>query len=106
VAQAAGAEAIRHGDDVIRRVEANIVERVFVEEGLEELGLSSPESQANFSWVDLGDRDEGEVVSALAEAGVVVRPGTPLGGPGHIRVTYGTREQNERFLAALGGALT
>jgi histidinol-phosphate/aromatic aminotransferase/cobyric acid decarboxylase-like protein len=30
-----------------------------------------------------------------------VRPGTPLGGPGHLRVTYGTRAENERFLGAL-----
>ena len=27
---------------------------------------------------------------------------TPLGGPGHIRVSYGTPGENERFLAALG----
>jgi histidinol-phosphate/aromatic aminotransferase/cobyric acid decarboxylase-like protein len=30
-----------------------------------------------------------------------VRPGTPLGGPGHIRVTYGAPEHNRRFLDAL-----
>ena len=29
----------------------------------------------------------------------MVRGGEPLGGPGHIRVTYGTRAENERFLA-------
>ena len=101
LAQAAGAEAIRHSDDVAKRVEATIVERVTVEEGLRELGLRTPDSQANFSWVDLGDRDEGEVVAALADAGVVVRPGTPLGGPGHIRVTYGTPTENKRFLDAM-----
>jgi len=101
VAQAAGAEAIRHSDDVARRVEATIVERVTVEEGVRELGFETPDSQANFSWVDLGDADEGEVVERLAEVGVVVRPGTPLGGPGHIRVTYGRPEENRRFLDAL-----
>ena len=105
VAQAAAAEAIRHQDDVARRVERTIVERIVVEEGVRELGLSTPDSQANFSWVDLGDRDEPALVAALAEAGVIVRPGVPLGGPGHIRVTYGTREQNERFLTALAAAL-
>ena len=105
VAQAAGAEAIRHSDDVARRVEATIVARVSVEEGLRELGLSTPDSQANFSWVDLGEHDEGEVVAKLAEAQVVVRPGTPLGGPGHIRVTYGTPTENQRFLEAMRAAL-
>jgi len=106
VAQAAAAEAILHGDDVADRVERVIVERIHVEEGVRELGLATPDSQANFSWIALGeDRDEAEVVAALADRGVVVRAGTPLGGPSHIRVSYGTREQNERFLEALAAAL-
>ena len=105
LAQAAGAEAIRHQDDVAERVERTIVERVVVEEGVRELGLSTPDSHANFSWIDLGDADEAEVVAALAENDVVVRPGTPLGGPGHIRDSYGTREQNQRFLDALAAAI-
>jgi histidinol-phosphate aminotransferase len=65
------------------------------------MGIASAESQANFAWIDLGDLGEGEVVESLAKAGVAVRPGAPLGGPGHLRVTYGTRAENERFLAAL-----
>jgi histidinol-phosphate aminotransferase len=105
LAQAAGAEAIRHSDDVARRVEGNLVERVRVESGLEELGLASSESQANFSWVDLGDADEAEVVAGLAGRAIAVRPGTPLGDPGHIRVTYGTTEENDRFLDAMAAIL-
>jgi histidinol-phosphate aminotransferase len=105
LAQAAAAEALLHGDDVLKRVEQNIVQRVTVEEGLRELGLETPDSQTNFSWVSLGDRDEAEIVAALAGQGILVRPGTPLGGPGHIRVTYGTPNENQRFLAALGELL-
>ncbi len=105
LAQAAGAEAILHSDDVDRRVEGTLIERIRVESGLEELGLSTSESQANFSWIDLGGADEGEVVAGLAEREIVVRPGTPLGDPGHLRVTYGTREENDRFLAAIGEIL-
>ena len=105
LAQTAAAEAILHGDDVAARVERTIVERVFVEEGLRELGLEPPDSQANFSWVPLGDLDEGEVIRRLGEQGIVVRGGEGLGGPGHIRVTYGTRAENERFLRALANAL-
>jgi histidinol-phosphate/aromatic aminotransferase/cobyric acid decarboxylase-like protein len=30
-----------------------------------------------------------------------VRGGKDLGGEGHLRVTYGTRTENDRFLAAL-----
>jgi histidinol-phosphate aminotransferase len=106
LAQAAAAEAIRHADDVSDRVERNIVGRVTVEEGLRELGLRTPGSQANFSWVDLGEADEAEVVAALAERRILVRAGTPLGGPGHIRVTYGTPEENRRLLDALADILS
>jgi histidinol-phosphate aminotransferase len=101
IAQAAATEAIRHQDDVADRVERNLIERIVVEERLREMGFTTADSQANFSWINLGDLDEGEVVESLAKAGVAVRPGTPLGGPGHLRVTYGTRAENERFLAAL-----
>ncbi|MGH2922688.1 MAG: histidinol-phosphate transaminase [Solirubrobacterales bacterium] len=105
IAQAAAAEAVLHQDDVADRVERNAIGRVFVTDGIRELGLETPDSQANFSWVDLGDRDEGEVIAALTRAGVAVRPGTPLGDPGHFRVSYGTRAENQRFLAALGDAI-
>ena len=68
-------------------------------------GLATAETQANFSWVALGDRDEAEVVESLGRSGVIVRPGDGLGGPGHIRVTHGTRAENEAFLEALRSAL-
>ena len=55
LAQAAGAEAILHQDDVVVRVEETVVERIRVQEGLRELGLWVSESQSNFSWIDLGE---------------------------------------------------
>jgi histidinol-phosphate aminotransferase len=105
LAQAAGAEAILHQDDVTRRVESTIAERLRVEEGLRALGLSSSDTQANFSWIDLGEAEEGDVVAALAERSIAVRPGTPLGDPGHIRASYGTADENTRFLTALAEIL-
>ncbi len=101
LAQAAAAEAILHQDDVARRVESTVAERIRVEEGLREIGLRTAATQANFSWVDLGDAGEGEVVAGLAERSIAVRPGSPLGDPGHIRVTYGTAAENDRFLVAI-----
>jgi histidinol-phosphate aminotransferase len=105
LAQAAAAEAIRHQDEVERRVEHTVVERLGLETELEERGLESTDSQANFAWISLGDRDEEEIVSGLAERGVIVRAGRALGQEGHLRVTLGTAAQNERFLAALDGVL-
>jgi histidinol-phosphate aminotransferase len=105
LAQAAGAEAVLHQDDVVRRVESTLAERLRVEEALRGLGLETAETQANFSWIDLGDAEEGAVVAGLAEREVAVRPGTPLGDPGHIRVSYGTPAENERFLRGLSEIL-
>jgi histidinol-phosphate aminotransferase len=105
LAQAAGAEAVLHQDDVTRRVESTIVERIRVQDGLSELGMATSETHANFSWIDLGEAEEAAVVAGLAERQIAVRPGTPLGDPGHIRVSYGTAAENRRFLAALGEIL-
>ena len=106
LAQAAAAEAVRHQDEVERRVERTVIERLHVQDELADRGLAVSDSQANFSWVALGeDRDEAAVYAGLARRGVIVREGTALGAPGHLRVTYGTRAENDRFLAALDGAL-
>jgi histidinol-phosphate aminotransferase len=105
LAQAAGAEAILHQDDVTRRVENTVAERIRVEEALRGMGLATSETHANFSWIDLGDAEEAAVVAALAGRMIAVRPGTPLGDPGHIRVSYGTAAEDDRFLAALAEIL-
>jgi histidinol-phosphate aminotransferase len=105
LAQAAASEALLHQDEVARRAERTVIERVHVESELAGRGLETSESQTNFTWVSLGDRDEAEVMRGLGERGVIVRSGTDLGGPGHLRVTFGTREENDRFLAALDQTL-
>jgi histidinol-phosphate aminotransferase len=105
LAQAAGAEAILHQDDVLTRVETTVAERIRVQEGVAELGLGVSESQANFSWIDLGDLDEAAVLAGLAAEDIAVRAGAPLGDPGHIRVSYGTAAEDVRFLDALAPLL-
>jgi histidinol-phosphate aminotransferase len=105
LAQAAATEALGHQDEVERRVERTAIERLYVEEGLRERGLETADSEANFSWVALGRHQEESVVRGLADRGVIVRAGTALGAGGHLRVTYGTRPENERFLEALDEAL-
>ena len=104
LAQAAAAEALLHQDEVARRVERTAVERVHMESELEERGLAVAPSQANFSWVAVDD--EAAVLAGLESHGVIVRGGAALGDPGHVRVTYGTRQENERFLEALDDVLS
>ncbi len=87
-------------------VERTAIERLHVEDELEERGLKTTDSQANFSWVALGDDvSEEAVLRGLGERGVIVRGGTALGAEGHLRVTYGTRAETDRFLAALDEVL-
>lgn len=103
LAQAAAAEALLHQDEVARRVERTAIERLHVQSELEARGLAVTESQANFSWVAV--EDEETVLTGLERHGVIVRGGGALGDPGHLRVTYGTRSENNRFLAALDDVL-
>jgi histidinol-phosphate aminotransferase len=109
-AQAAALEALRHQDEVARRVERNLAERLGLEDGLRRLGLATAESQANFVWFDLPPADdpaeaEREVIKGLADRAILVRSGASLGRAGALRVTVGTEAENERFLEALGALL-
>jgi len=111
-AQAAAIEALRHQDEVARRVERNLAERIGLEDGLRALGIEPAESQANFVWFDLpGDDDEQRaeaergVIEGLAQRGILVRSGASLGRAGALRVTVGTAAEDERFLEALAALL-
>jgi histidinol-phosphate aminotransferase len=105
-AQAGAIEALRHQDEVARRVERNLAERLELEEGLRRLGIAPAESQANFVWFDLPEgTDERETVRALADGGVLVRAGAALGREGALRVTVGTEAENAKLIAALGPLL-
>jgi histidinol-phosphate aminotransferase len=105
-AQAAAIEALKHQDEVARRVERNLAERMELEDGLRRLGIEPAESQTNFVWFDLPEgSDERETVRALADAGVLVRAGASLGRAGALRVTVGTDAENAKLVAALGTLL-
>jgi histidinol-phosphate aminotransferase len=101
-AQAAAVEALRHQDEVERRVTRTIAARLGLEEGLGDMGLWVARSDANFVWVRVPDElDEGDVVTGLRQQGVLVRAGASLGRTGALRVTVGTDSENERCLEAL-----
>ena len=96
LAQAAALAAL--GEDAAAEAGANIdaikAERARVAAALTAVGWDIPDAQANFVWIQLGDRTD-EVCVALEQRGVVVRP---FSGSG-VRVTIGTPTQNDRFLA-------
>jgi histidinol-phosphate aminotransferase len=102
LAQVAAVEALSHQDAVEDRVTRTIAERISVDERLRALGIEPAESQANFCWFSLPEGvGEEEVMRGLFERGVLVRAGSALGKDDALRVTYGTAEENARFLGAL-----
>jgi histidinol-phosphate aminotransferase len=84
-----------------RRVNANVAGRHHLSGVFSERGLEYGDSQTNFVYFRLGDDSEA-VASSFLRQGVIVRP---LSG-GWIRVTIGTPTENERFVAALDGAIS
>lgn len=60
----------------------------------EENGLNYYPSQANFILIDF-NKDGNEVFQYLLERGYIVRSGQALGFPTCVRVTVGSKEQNE-----------
>ena len=75
-----------------------------LEAGLDRLGLRRYSSRGNFILVDCG-RPAGSIYEAMLRQGVIVRPVGNYQLPTHLRLTIGTRLQNERMLAALQKAM-
>jgi histidinol-phosphate aminotransferase len=99
-AQAAALAALDQEPEVRRRCALVVAERDRVTEALRKLLPDVPASQANFVWLPLGDA--AAAFGAACEArGVIVRP---FQGDG-VRVTIGTPEENDTFLAAAEAAL-
>lgn len=102
-AQAGGLAALGAEDEMRRRVALVVAERERVAEALGKLlpdDVAVPPSQANFVWLPLGERTAA-FAKACADAGVIVRAFHPDG----VRVTIGTPEENDTFLAAARTAL-
>jgi histidinol-phosphate aminotransferase len=109
LAQAAAEEALRHQDEITKRVEQTVAERIGMEEELRALGLEVADAQANFLWHSLGRNGSGdvdaererEILAGLEERKVLIRSGAALGRAGWARTTIGTPAENRRFLDAL-----
>jgi histidinol-phosphate aminotransferase len=76
-----------------------LAERPRLTGALRDRGAHVPPSQANFLLPRVGPR-AGAVRAALLARGILVRDGADVGFPGHLRIAIGTREQNDRLLAA------
>ncbi|MCB0960725.1 MAG: histidinol-phosphate transaminase [Acidimicrobiales bacterium] len=105
--QAAGLIALDYVDDMERRVSILTEERGRVDAALRELPCEVWPSAANFILFRPTAADADAVWQALVDRSVLVRncSGWP-GLSGCLRVTIGTRDEDDRFLDALSEVLT
>ncbi len=101
-AQDAAVASLGDADELARRRAFNAESRAHLVERCSGLELAlAPRPVANFVYAEVGE-DARPVFDALLREGVIVRPLAPFGAPGAIRVTVGTREENELFAQAFG----
>lgn len=72
----------------------------YIYDNLTKLGIAYVPSITNFILIDVG-RDGVEVFRAMLKYGVIVRDMKQYGLDNFIRVTIGTRKENERFIKVL-----
>ena len=99
VAQAAALAALADEAHVRKAVENNTREAPRLERALEDLGFHVVQTWANFVYCELGE-NAAAVAKRMQAEGVIIRPLTAWGAPNAMRVTVGTPEQNDQFLAA------
>lgn len=99
MAQAAALAALDDTAHVRRSVESNRAGLAQLSRGLQALGVHYVPSVGNFLLIDVGPQ-AGQIAEELTKLGVIVRPMRWMGFPNAVRVTVGTPEENEKFLAA------
>lgn len=104
LSQAGALETLRACEKLVMRrvrIVAEQRERLTVE--LRKRGLEVADSDANFLWVAHPSLTGGELVSRLADAGVLVAPGAPLGDSKRVRITVRDEPASARLLSAIDG---
>jgi len=103
LAQAAGLAALEDDQHLARsRAHTAACRALFMRE-LQALDLQPVPSNTNFIAVPVGD--DMAVTSALMDHGFTVNPLAGWGLPGHIRISFGTDDENARFFVALRNVL-
>lgn len=97
LAQAAALAALEDPAHLARMRELVLAERPRLAQALRARGATVPPSQANFLLVGAGARADA-ARAALFREGILVRDGSAVGFPGHLRIAVGTRETNDSII--------
>ena len=100
-ALAAGAAALAHPEQVDARREETIACRELLVDRLRAGGLEPVPSASNFVLVPLPLADDLAVTDQVARRGILIRPGTEFGLPGHARITVAPAPLMERVAEEL-----
>ena len=104
IAQNAACLAILDHEHINKSIELNSQQRSYLMTRLIEMGLECIPSHGNFISFK-GDFKADELFINLMKEGVIVRPIALYDMPEFIRVTVGTKEENDYFLLKLGQLL-
>jgi histidinol-phosphate aminotransferase len=97
-AQAAAQAALADDDFLATSQRTNREGMAMLLAGFARLGIPTLPSQGNFIAAKVGDA--AAINLALLKRGIIVRPIADYGMPEYLRVTIGTKAENETFLAA------
>jgi histidinol-phosphate aminotransferase len=100
LAQAGAVAALNDQAHVVRTLKNNDEEKKYLYAEFDRLGLDYKKTEANFIFIN-ARRSADELFLALLGQEVIIRPLTSFGFPEAIRVSIGTRPQNEKLIAAL-----
>lgn len=104
-AQAAAVAALEDQAFLKTVVDSNTKERARLAAFFDELGLDQLPSQANFIMVRVGPK-AAEIHEAMLRRGVILRPLKSYGLPEYMRISVGSREENDIFMKAFREALS
>ncbi len=101
ISEAAALAGLEDHDHYRKTIENNAAGVPWLMHEMEKIGFKPVPTWANFIYCEVGE-DAAAMTRRLQAEGVIVRPlNGPWGAPTAIRVTVGTPEQNEKFIAAL-----
>jgi len=104
LAQTAAMASLDDAEHVVNSVAMNNEGKAFLQQSFDKLGLLHLPTMGNFISVNV-KQDGMQFYQKLLQQGVIVRPVANYAMPDFLRVTIGTRQQNERFIETLTGLI-
>ena len=101
-AQAAGIAALEDEEFLAQTIETNRAGKQYLKQALKKSGLTFADTAANFFLLSFSSISIAhEFVALMEQRGVIVRPLDGSGLPSCVRISIGTRAENERAMQAV-----